>query len=105
MISADMLPPAFVCEAPMQSRNVIAWGDDGAMEALKAGFESRGWTWATMLLGEKTQALVLTPPSGFDDKGLCALANEINAGRFGQLNAGFATFGDPKESSHGSDER
>ena len=96
MIAADVPPPAFVCEAPIPSRNVITWGDDAAMDKLRTGFEEAGWTWATMIIGEKTKALALTPPSGVPDQAVCVLANEINAGKFGKLSAGFGTFGQPE---------
>ena len=90
--AVDLPPPAFGCEAPIPSRNVITWGDDVAMEKLRIGFEEAGWTWATMIIGEKTKALALTPPSAVPDHTLCVLANEINAGKFGKLSAGFGSF-------------
>ena|SRR5688500_17848928 len=99
MIFADVPPPAIHCPAPLPSRKIMAWGDNAAMEAMRAQFEDRGWQWATVLLGEQTEALVLEPPNKLPDQAVCALVNDINAGKFGKLNAGFASFGVPEAGS------
>lgn len=98
MIAVASVPPtAFFCPAPLPSRNVMVWGDDAPMETMRAQFEAKGWQWATMLLGEQTKALVLRPPDDVEDRALCALVNDVNAGKFGKLNGGFANFGVPIE--------
>jgi hypothetical protein len=81
----------------------MVWGDDSAMEAMRAEFEARGWAWETILLGEQTKGLVLGPPANFDRGALCALVNDVNAGKFGRLNAGFATFGQLQANSQNRD--
>jgi len=73
----------------------MIWGDDAAMEGMRTKFEAKGWRWVTMLLGEQTKALVLGPPDNISDQALCVLVNDVNAGKFGKLKAGFAAFGDP----------
>jgi hypothetical protein len=101
MIAADATPSAIYCPAPLPSRDVMVWGDRDAMGKMRTEFEAKGWTWATMLLGEQTQALALTPPDNVSDAVVCALVDDVNAGKFGKLNAGFASFGvlapSPKE--------
>jgi hypothetical protein len=92
MIAADT-PPAIYCPAPLPSRSVMVWGDDGAMETMRSQFESKGWQWATMQLGGQTNALTLTPPANLDDRAICVLMDKINHGEFGKLTAGFAMFG------------
>jgi hypothetical protein len=72
------------------------------MDQIRVVFESKGWTWATMLLGEQANALALAPPANVSDAAICALVNEANAGKFGKLHAGFGTFGSP---APGSNER
>jgi beta-phosphoglucomutase-like phosphatase (HAD superfamily) len=62
---------------------------------MRAKFEANGWRWATMVLGEQTKALTLVPPAKVADQEVCVLVDDINAGKFGKLNAGFATFGAP----------
>jgi hypothetical protein len=100
MIAADVTPPAFFCPAPLPSRKVMIWGDDKAMEFVRTKFEVNGWQWATMLLGEQTNALVLGPPDSVSDQAICVLVNDINAGKFGKIKAGFATFGSPPRNSN-----
>jgi len=67
----------------------MIWGDKNALETIRVDFETRGWAWATLILGEQTPALMLKPPQTFPDDGLLKLINEINAGKFGKVNAGF----------------
>jgi hypothetical protein len=98
MIAAVPVPPAIFCPAPLPSRKVMVWGDQAAMEKMRVAFERKGWTWATMVLGGQTNALALGPPDGISDAAICTLVNDVNAGKFGKLNAGFASFGSPAPS-------
>jgi hypothetical protein len=98
MIAPDVTPPALFCPAPLPSRNVMVWGDQSAMDKMRVAFEAKGWTLATMRLGEQTNAVALAPPDKVDDAVLCALVKDVNGGKFGKLNAGFATFGSPAPS-------
>ena len=71
----------------------MVWGNHDAIEKMRVAFEANGWTWATMLLGDKTEALAFNPPAETADADLCALINDVNGGKFGKLNGGFAKFG------------
>jgi hypothetical protein len=73
----------------------MVWGDQTAMGAMRTDFGAKGWTWATALLGQHTQtpAIFLIPPSEVPDDQITNLINEVNAGNFGKLNAGYATLG------------
>jgi hypothetical protein len=95
MIAPDTAPPAIYCPAPLPSRNIMVWGDQVAMDKMRLAFEAKGWTWATMMLGEQTNALALAPPEKVSDVALCALVNDVNSSKFGKLNAGFASFSSP----------
>jgi hypothetical protein len=97
MIAIDASPPAIYCPVPLPSRKVMIWGEDAAMETMRTQFESKGWTWATVLLGEKTKALVLEAPQASTAQGICDLISQINHGKFGKLSAGFARFGAPDD--------
>jgi len=85
-------PPMVAAPAPIASRNVMVWGDEQAMENMRADFENAGWTWAKLLLGGETEALVLIPPAHVPDAAVVNLINEINSGKHGMLNAGNAQF-------------
>ncbi|MES2444089.1 MAG: hypothetical protein V4574_14770 [Pseudomonadota bacterium] len=92
MIALPPPVPAIVVAAPIPSRNLMVWGDQAAMDAMQAAFEAKGWTWAQMMLGGQTKALVLIPPASVSDAELEALVTAVNAGKYGKLNGGFATF-------------
>ncbi len=68
----------------------MVWGDGAAMNSMRKNFERKGWRWVTMVLGEQTPALVLVPPSDLSEAEIAQLINDVNAGKFGKLNAGFA---------------
>jgi hypothetical protein len=86
-------PPAIVREAEL--RTVIVWGDEAALDGLRRKIERRGWLWATGFLGESNPALFLTPPPAVSRTDILKLVDEINAGAFGKVNAGYGIVGEP----------
>ena len=92
----DTQPPAVIVAAPISSRDVMVWGDQGAMEAMRNGFEAKGWRWAKVLLGGQTDALLLMPPASVSDDEIARLVHDINIGKFGKLNGGYAQIGSPE---------
>ena len=96
---ADITPTQVPAPAPIPSRNVMVWGDQRAMDSLRIEFEAKGWRWAMMMLGEKTPALMLMPPPTTAEKEITEFVTEINAGKFGRLNGGYAQLGAPNGQS------
>ena len=101
MIVAATPPPSVVASAPIPSRNVMVWGEVAAREALRKAFEAKGWRWATMILGEKTEALLLIPPETVSDEDITQIVSDLNAGKYGKLSGGYAQVGAP-DSQNGS---
>ncbi len=86
-------PPAMVAAAPIPSRNVVVWGDASAMQTLQSAFAAKGWRWATMLLGGQTPALMLIPPANVTEAEITQIIADLNNGKFGKLNGGYAVIG------------
>ena len=68
------------------------------MDAMRGEFERKGWRWASMSLGGQTNALLLIPPATIDDGEMTQIIGDVNAGKFGQLNAGYAQVGSSADS-------
>jgi hypothetical protein len=92
-------PPALVGQAPIPSRNVMVWGDRAAMDAMQKAFVAKGWRWLTLVLGNVTPALMLIPPATVTDEEITTLVTDVNAGKFGKLNGGYGSLGEPDKQS------
>jgi hypothetical protein len=94
-VIAETPPPVVIVAAPVSSRDVMVWGDPAAMEAIRKTFEAENWRWAKLLLGGRTDALLLMPPASVSDDEIARLVDDINLGKFGKLSAGYAQIGSP----------
>ncbi|MBU6395840.1 MAG: hypothetical protein KGQ75_14820 [Sphingomonadales bacterium] len=97
-MALDAPPAAVTTPAPLPSRNIMIWGSQRAMDALRAAFEGKEWRWAVGSLGGKTPMVVLIPPASIPDAEISQVLTDINAGKFGQISGGFATFDVPGSS-------
>ncbi|WP_294298142.1 hypothetical protein [uncultured Sphingomonas sp.] len=88
-------PPVQIAPAPIASRNILIWGDGAAQASMIAAFEKKAWTWAKLSLGGRTDAVLLVPPASVSDDEVTQLIAQINAGKFGKLNAGYGQLGNP----------
>ncbi|HEX8238679.1 MAG TPA: hypothetical protein VF574_02960 [Allosphingosinicella sp.] len=85
-------PPAI--SVPAEVRSIVAWGDPAALIALRERMDGRGWHWATGNLGGKTAMLYLDPPQSAGAAEIRRLIDEINAGKYGKINAGYGLVGE-----------
>jgi hypothetical protein len=92
MIVADV-PQA---TAPKLVETAIAvWGDAKALTDLKREADSLGWltSWATT--GPQNYSLMIAVDGSTPSNDVRSFVDAVNKKKFGNLNAGFATFGDP----------
>ena len=90
MIVAAPPPVQVQADLGVQGAAVGVWGEEAALERLRQRMEGVGWAWVTALLGDVTPALFLWTPAGAPSDARAELIEQINAGSFGKLNAGYA---------------